>query len=164
MTEIIHRYTRSVLYTSASASAIAEAMREAVNVGADLRGANLRDADLRGANLGGADLRDADLRGANLRGADLGDANLYGADLGGANLGGANLGDAKQRVVKIQGSRHEIVAIDESVRIGCLCHPIAKWIKSFDRLGALEGYTAAEITEYGAHLAHIAAVLKMERE
>jgi hypothetical protein len=87
-------------------------LRDANLGGANLRGANLRDAnlggaDLRDANLGGANLRDANLRdanlgganlgGANLRGADLGGANLGGADLRGADLGGANLGDANLR-------------------------------------------------------------------
>ena len=41
-----------------------------------------------GANLGGAYLREADLGGAYLRGANLGGAYLRGADLRGANLGG----------------------------------------------------------------------------
>ena len=45
-----------------------------------------------GANLGGAYLREADLGGAYLRGANLGGAYLGGAYLRGAYLRGANLG------------------------------------------------------------------------
>ncbi len=60
-------------------------------LGADLRGAHLREADLRGANLLGADLLGAHLREADLRGANLVGANLWGASLWGADLVGANL-------------------------------------------------------------------------
>ena len=59
------------------------AVQWAVNSGANLGGAYLREAD-----LGGAYLRGANLGGAYLRGADLGGAYLRGADLRGADLGG----------------------------------------------------------------------------
>jgi hypothetical protein len=91
MLEIIHRYTKAVLYKSDSAETVKQAAIEASGKGADLSGANLRGADLSGANLRGADLYGANLSGANLRGANLRGANLYGADLSGANLSGANL-------------------------------------------------------------------------
>ncbi len=45
MIEILHRYTKAVLYHSETATTILEALGDA----------NLRDANLRGANLGGAD-------------------------------------------------------------------------------------------------------------
>ena len=84
---------------------IIEAVNRGANLrGADLSGANLRGADLSGAYLSGANLRgadlsgaylsDADLSGANLRGADLRDADLSDAYLSGANLRGANLSGA----------------------------------------------------------------------
>ena len=82
-------------------------LQEAILLGADLYGANLRYADLYGANLSGANLmraklQHADFFDANLSGADLYDANLSGADLfdanlSGANLRGANLSDAGLR-------------------------------------------------------------------
>jgi hypothetical protein len=64
------------------------AVQWAVNSGANLGGAYLREADLGGAYLRGANLGGAYLRGADLRGADLGGAYLRGADLRGADLGG----------------------------------------------------------------------------
>ena len=70
---------------------IKDTLLEAIERGANLRGADLRGANLRGANLYGADLRGANLRGANLRSANLRGADLYGADLRGADLYGANL-------------------------------------------------------------------------
>jgi len=76
--EIKNRWTGEVIYSSEKET-IKEAVEEAVGLGADLRGANLREANLREANL-----READLWGANLREADL-----WGADLGGADLGEA---------------------------------------------------------------------------
>jgi len=109
MIEILNRYTRAVIYASASAETIAQAVVEAARVRAnlsyaDLREANLSGADLREANLSGAylsraylsraDLRDADLSGAYLRDADLRDAYLSRADLRDADLSGAYLSRA----------------------------------------------------------------------
>ena len=82
MIEILHRYTKSVLYKSEKAITIRDAVLEAS--GANLYGANLSGADLSGANLSGADLSGANLYGANLSGADLSGANLSRANLSGA--------------------------------------------------------------------------------
>ena len=84
MIDILHRYTRAVLYTSATATEIAAAVVEASNARANLSGANLRGANLRGADLSGANLSGADLSGANLSGAYLSRAYLSGAYLSGA--------------------------------------------------------------------------------
>jgi hypothetical protein len=98
--QIKNRFTNDVLFECdapeglESGLHLRHALEQAVSVGANLGGANLRGANLRGANLGDANLRGAYLGDANLRGAYLGDANLRGANLRGANLGGANLGDA----------------------------------------------------------------------
>ena len=109
MIEIKNRFTDAVICRSETAETIRQAVEEAVNAKANLRGADLRGADLSDADLSGADLRYADLRGANLRRAilsaanlsyadlryaDLSGANLRGADLSGANLSDANLSDA----------------------------------------------------------------------
>jgi uncharacterized protein YjbI with pentapeptide repeats len=93
---------------------IKKTVEEAVEKGADLRGANLKGADLRGtdlrdANLKGTDLRDANLKGAYLSGANLSsanlrDANLKGADLRGADLSGANLSSANLRGTDLSGA------------------------------------------------------------
>jgi len=104
MIEIVHRYTRAVLYAAATADTIAEAVVEAISAGANLQGANLQDANLRDANLRDADLRDADLRGANLRGANLRGANLRDADLRDADLRDANLRDADLRDANLRGA------------------------------------------------------------
>ena len=50
--QIVHRYTRAVLYED-SAETIAESLVAAVKRGADLGGADLRGANLGGAELGG---------------------------------------------------------------------------------------------------------------
>ena len=116
-------------------------------------------------NKDGAVLRtvDADtLRRADLSGADLRWANLRGADLSRANLLGANL-RARQYVCQIHASRHAIVAIDDDVRIGCLHKPLAEWLETFEAVGRENGYTEAEIAEYGGWLRQIAAVLAARR-
>jgi hypothetical protein len=86
---ILSRYSQSVLFASASASTIAEAVAEAL-----ASRANLSRADLSGANLSGADLSRANLSGADLSRANLYRANLSGANLSGANLSGTNLSGA----------------------------------------------------------------------
>jgi hypothetical protein len=56
MIEILHRYTKAVLYRSDTTDIVKAAVEQAVMVGANLYGANLRDANLYGANLVGASL------------------------------------------------------------------------------------------------------------
>ena len=139
--DILNRWTRAILLSSETAQTIADAVVEAVE-----RGANLRGADLSGADLRGADLSEANLRGANLRGADLREANLSGADLSGAD----------NFVMQIQGSCHQIVAVDDDVRIGCQRRTLAKWLSVFQSIGTEHGYTAFQIEEYGDHLRYFA--------
>jgi uncharacterized protein YjbI with pentapeptide repeats len=82
--EIRNRWTNDVIYSSAKAKTLRDAVIEAVASRADLS-----DADMSGVNLSAADLSGADMSGVNLR-----DANLSGADLSGANLSDADLSGA----------------------------------------------------------------------
>ena len=84
---------------------------------------------------------------------------LRNAVLSGAVLSGAVLSQCKQKVIRIQGSRHEINAIDSDVRIGCQRHPVAFWLKHFVSIGRAEGYTPQQIAEYGAYLRMIAELI-----
>jgi uncharacterized protein YjbI with pentapeptide repeats len=83
---------------------IKETVLEALNIGADLSGANLRGANLSGADLIYANLSDADLRGADLSDADLSGANLIDANLSDADLRGANLRDADLSGANLSGA------------------------------------------------------------
>ena len=71
--EINNRWNGKVLF-SAGGETLRDVVQQAVQGGADLRGANLRSAD-----LSGADLRSADLSGANLSGADGKNLSLVGS-------------------------------------------------------------------------------------
>jgi uncharacterized protein YjbI with pentapeptide repeats len=133
--EIKHRWTNDVLFSSAKAKSLRDAVIEAVAsganlsyanlnganlsdsnliradlYGADLYGANLYGANLISADLNGADLNGADLNGADLNGADLYGANLYCANLSGANLSGANLSGADLIDAYLNGSKIVSVA------------------------------------------------------
>jgi uncharacterized protein YjbI with pentapeptide repeats len=99
----INTYLGSLVFQSTKTTQ-REAILEAVDSGADLRGANLSNADLGGADLSDADLRGASLRGANLSNADLGNADLRGADLRGANLSNADLGNANLSDADLSGA------------------------------------------------------------
>jgi hypothetical protein len=121
--EILNRYTKAVLYTSATADTIAAAVLETRTRGADLGGAYLSGADLSGADLGGAYLRGADLSGAYLRGADLRGAYLRGADLSGAYLRGAYLRGADLSGADLGGadlSRADLSGADLRGAVGLL--------------------------------------------
>jgi len=97
------RYGSAGVIYQSTKTILKRAVEEAVQTGADLSGADLRDAYLRGADLSGADLRDADLRDADLSGADLRDAYLRGADLSGADLRDADLRGAELQNAKFYG-------------------------------------------------------------
>jgi hypothetical protein len=94
---ILNRYTKAVLYTSATTEDIVTAVIEAIKSGANLIGADLSRANLIGADLSGANLRWANLSRANLSRANLSGANLSEADLSRTNLSGANLSEADLR-------------------------------------------------------------------
>ena len=66
-------------------------VREAIQIGADLRRVDLRGLQLYNETLIGANLSHANLSGANLSGTNLSDANLSSANLSGANLTDADL-------------------------------------------------------------------------
>jgi len=103
MIEILHRYTRAVIYRSETAASIAEAIKQ-LGSGANLSGANLSGADLSGANLSGANLYSANLSGANLYRANLSGANLSGANLRSANLRSADLSGADLSGADLSGA------------------------------------------------------------
>jgi hypothetical protein len=125
--EIIHRYTKAVIYRS--------------------------DAE----TLTGADLTGADLTGAVLRGAVLTDADLTDADLTGADLSNASCGTALGDLLRITGSRHAIIAVDEdNISIGCLRHDLAWWREHCQSAGRAEKYSDVQIEEYRLHIEYVA--------
>src|SRR5690349_19997990 len=151
MIEILDRFTRAVLYSSATANDIATAVAEAVKSRAYLSGAYLSGANLSRADLSGAYLSGADLSGAYLSGAYLSRADLSGAYLSGADLIGA------QHVLRISGGRHDIVVSDTGVvSIGCHDYPIERWLGSYKVIGHTENYGPEEIDDYADRLKLVA--------
>jgi hypothetical protein len=110
-----------------------------------------------------ANLTGANLTGANLTGANLTGANLYMANLSEANLTGANLSAAKQVILQFTASRHQVISIDDDVKIGCKRHSLSWWLENYAQVGLFEHYTAAQTVEYGLILRHIEAVLKIRK-
>jgi len=106
---ILNRYTKAVLYTSATTEDIVTAVIEAIKsganlIGADLSRANLSRANLSRANLSGANLSEADLSRTNLSGANLSEADLRWANLSRANLRWANLSEANLSRTNLSGA------------------------------------------------------------
>lgn len=60
MIEILHRYTKAVIYRAETAESIADAVKAAAGSGANLTNANLTNANLAGADLTRADLTRAE--------------------------------------------------------------------------------------------------------
>ena len=139
--DILHRYTGAVLYSSATAQTIAEAVVEAVRNGANLVRANLYRANLEGANL----------EGANLECAKTSEATKI-----------------DRIAITLVGSRHVVTAYSGRVRIGCQERSYANWLEVYKRVGKMEGYTAEQIEEYGGLIlraqAMFAASAKAEEE
>jgi hypothetical protein len=169
---ILNRYTKAVLYTSATTEDIVTAVIEAIKsganlIGADLSGANLSEADLSRANLSGANLSEADLSRTNLSGANLSEADLSGADLSGANLSRAYLSGAKGLLpnglvpLQILATRDAIVVRTSGfITIGCEHHDIAWWRENCQKLGERERYNPQQIVEYRAHINYCAQWMK----
>ena len=141
MIEIVHRYTRAVIYRS-EADAIGAAAKEALASRAVLMGAVLTDADLTGADLTDADLTDADLTRAVLTGAVLSNSNC---------------GTAFGNLLRITGSRHPIIAVDEdNISIGCMLHDLAWWREHYKASGRAQRYSDVQIEEYRLHIEYVA--------
>jgi len=105
----IRSHWSDFLLWQGEAANLAEAVRKALDSGADLRGADLSQAylhgvDLHAADLSGAKLTDTDLSGGNLCGAYLRSADLYDADLSGALLADADLSGACLRYADLEGA------------------------------------------------------------
>jgi hypothetical protein len=104
MIEILHRYTKAVLYRSETATTVKDAVFEAVKAKSNLSGSNLRGSDLRGLDLRGLDLRGSNLRESNLSGSDLSGSDLSGSDLSGSDLSGSDLRWSNLRGSNLRGS------------------------------------------------------------
>ena len=61
-------------------------------------------------------------------------------------------------VVHMNLSRHGITVDGSYIIIGCKSHRIKTWLKYYEKIGKLEGYTEKEIQEYGAALKFISEV------
>ena len=153
-------------------------LTRAVLTGADLTDADLTDADLTGAVLTDADLTDAVLTDADLTRADLTRAVLTGAVLTDAVLTGAVLTDAEDltravltgavlsnsncgtafgNLLRITGSRHPIIAVDEdNISIGCMLHDLAWWREHYKASGRAQRYSDVQIEEYRLHIEYVA--------
>jgi hypothetical protein len=145
--EILHRYTKAVLYRSETANTIGEAVIEALAMeekpnlsgsdlsysnlsGSDLRCSNLRCSDLSGSNLSGSDLSGSDLRGSNLSYSNLSYSNLRGSNLSGSDLRGSDLSGSNlsgSGVILMQCGIWQVVCDPEFCRVGCQKHLHEVW-------------------------------------
>jgi hypothetical protein len=97
MIEILHRYTKAVLYKSETATTVKDAVFEALQAKSDLRYSDLRYSDLRYSDLRYSDLRYSDLRCSDLRYSDLRDSDLSYSDLRYSDLSDSDLRDSDLR-------------------------------------------------------------------
>ena len=110
MIDILHRFTKSVLYRSETAATLYEAVREALALPEI---PNLSSADLSSADLSYADLSSANLRSANLSYANLSSANLRYAGC-----------------VAMQIEQWQVWITPQTCRVGCQNHSHLVWRKA----------------------------------
>ena len=61
----------------------------------------------------------------------------------------------------IQGTKHSLTLCSHTeIAIGCHVLPISEWKKRYRVIGLEEGYTPAQIKEYGTYIALLAATAK----
>ena len=105
----------------------------------------------------------ANLSGANLRWANLSGANLRGADLSGAYLSGANLlaSGNRSQVKTMQINTWDIGYTHDTLQIGCQRHPIEKWRKWNTPAGRkwIEQMDVAAISWADKHLDLVLAII-----
>ena len=62
--------------------------------------------------------------------------------------------------LQIQGSKHFVNIPDgKTIKIGCQCHDVEYWLKNFERVGKIEGYTTEQIKEYKRYIDVAAAMI-----
>ena len=90
----------------------------------------------------------------------FGDARVYGDARVSGNA--RVYGDAwVETPLFIQGTRHGISNSKHGyLSIGCVTLTFAEWKKQFRAIGKREGYTTAQIKEYGRHIAYATRVGK----
>ena len=150
---ILSKFGNTIFEYETKNNTLLKTLKEALKIGTNLSGANLRytnlsGADLSGANLSGANLRYTDLSGADLRYTDLSGANLSGADLrytdlSGANLSGANLSGADLSGANLSGanttntrlsiySKWNFSIENDNLNIGCKTKTFSEWKEWFE--------------------------------
>ena len=89
-----------------------------------------------------------------------GDAQVYGYAwvYGKAQV----YGDAwAESPLYIQGTKHSLTLCSHTqIAIGCHVHSIAEWKKHYKAIGRKEGYTPAQIKEYGTYITLLSATAK----
>ena len=62
----------------------------------------------------------------------------------------------------IQGTRHAVTLCShKQIAIGCHIHDITEWQKKYRAIGKMEGYTPAQIEEYGTYITLLAKAAKV---
>ena len=135
---ILSKFGNTIFEYETKNNTLLKTLKEALKIGTNLSGANLRytnlsGADLSGANLSGANLRYTDLSGADLRYTDLSGANLSGANLSGADLSGANLSGANTTNTRLSiYSKWNFSIENDNLNIGCKTKTFSEWKKWFE--------------------------------
>ena len=92
-------------------------------------------------------------KSAYVAGIVYGNAQVYGNARVSGNA--QVYGDAWEKSpLYIQGSRHAMTLCSHTeIAIGCHIRKIAEWRKNYKAIGKAEGYSPAEIKEYGEYIA-----------
>src|SRR5574337_1115777 len=132
MIDILHRYSKAVLYHSETAQTIAEAVAEAITKGSNLSCSNLSYSNLRGSDLSYSNLSCSNLSYSNLSGSNLSGSDLRGSDLSYSNLSGSDLSGSAlpdgYRIASLCFGGWGVTITPTDTQIGCERHPNTHWL------------------------------------
>ena len=66
--------------------------------------------------------------------------------------------------LQIRGSKHFVNIPDGvNIKIGCKIHPVDYWLQNFERIGKIQDYTTAQISEYKLYIDLAAKIIAKEK-
>ncbi len=118
----------------------------------EIRGGVFRGGEFHGGVFRGGVFHDGWFHGGVFRGGVFHDGWFHGGEFhGGVFRGGVFRGG--WLILQIQGSKHFVnIPNGTDIKIGCQCHDGEYWLKNFERIGKIEGYSDDQIAEYKMYI------------
>ena len=67
-------------------------------------------------------------------------------------------------IINLNGSRHALFYKDGIIQIGCENYSVEKWMTNYKSIGADNGYSNSEISEYYEYIKIISTIVDKQKE